>query len=179
MELLNLRQKLKSKKPTFIRQKAHGLKKLEKVWRAPKGIHSKLRKKKKGHMKHPSVGFSSPREVRGFSPSGLKPILVINIKQLDKIKNEGIVISSLVGNKKRIELLKKIKERNLVVLNIKNVDDYIKKIEDNLQSRKQKKKEKTRKTVEEKSKKEVKEETIEERKEREKEEKRKVLESKK
>src|SRR3989344_9210690 len=105
-ELLRTRKVLKSKKPKFIRQQGHGLKNLSKVWRAPKGMHSKLRKKLRGKLKSPSIGYSSPRLVRGLTPSGLRPILVHTESQLANLeKNEGVIIARKVGKRKRINII--------------------------------------------------------------------------
>ncbi len=185
--LLRIREQIKAKKPKFVRQKAFGLKKLSKKWKAPKGQHSKLRKKLRGHLKHPSVGYSSPREVRGLTSNGLKPVLINSEKEFGKIdKKVGLIISSKVGERKRIQILKKIEERGFLVLNIKDVDKYIKKIEEKISERKRKKKESeekkeiSKKKIEESSKQSnKKEETPEEKEKREKEEKRRILEGKK
>ncbi len=178
---LKIREILKSKKPKFIRQQGHGLTNLSKNWRAPKGMHSKLRKKLRGHIKMPSIGYSSPQSVRGFSPSGFKPILITHEKQLEQIKkDEAIILSKSVGERKRIKLLKKAREKNMHVLNIKSIDHYISQIEDQLKKRKQNKKEKKKQEAPKKEPIESpkKEETPEEKQKREKEEKRKVLEGK-
>lgn len=195
-KLLELRKKMKAKKPTFLRQDFQR-KKLKTKWRQPKGIHSKLRTKFKGHVKHPSMGFSSPRLVRFLHPSGFKEILVSNPSQLKNIKpDEGIIIASAVGMRKKLELLKKIKELKLRLLNIKNLDEAITKIEDLMKRKKQEKiKAKEQKKPEVKKEKKTKEQKPETEKQnqqqeavaqfekrklaekREKEEKRKVLEA--
>ena len=96
-----------------------------------------------------------------------------------------MVISGRLGLRKKLAILKKIKEKNLLVLNIKDINTNISDIELQLKKRKEKKLEKNKKK--QTSKKESlqksneinkKEETPEEKEKREKEEKRKVLESK-
>ncbi|MEK6934477.1 MAG: eL32 family ribosomal protein [Nanoarchaeota archaeon] len=171
------------KKPKFIRQRAHNLKKLEKKWRAPKGMHSKLRKKFKGKAKQPSVGYSSPKKIRNLR-QGLIPILISTESQLKNLtKEHGLIISRKLGAKKKVELLQKIKELKLNVLNVKDIDKFIKDVEEKLKQRKeakQKKDIKKKKTEQEAATNQVKkkEETEEEKEKREKEEKRKVLEQK-
>lgn len=182
--LLELRNAQKKKKPTFVRQQGHSIKSLETKWRAPKGMHSKLRRKFRGKMKHPSMGYSSPSEVRFLHPSGLKPVLVHNLNDLNNLGAEqGIILSSAVGQKKRGEILKKIKELKLQVLNVKDVDKYLASIEEKMKERKAKTKAKEEKKKKAKAKSEKKKEekskevTPEEKAKEEKEEKRKVLES--
>ena len=184
--LLELREKIKERKPDFIRQQGRYLKSLSKNWRAPKGMHSKLRKKLRGKIKQPSIGYSSPKEARYLHPSGLMPQLISNLNQLSGLtEKDGIIISGKLGKRKKIELLKKIKETKYKVLNIKDIDSYIKESEEEKKKQKEiaagrkQEKEKSKKKALEKAKKEKrKEETPEEKEKREKEEKRKVLETK-
>ncbi len=187
-ELLEIRKEIKNRKPKFTRQEYPARKNLKLTWRKPKGIHSKMKDKKRGKKIQPSVGWKSPRSVRGLSNDGLKLIQVNNINDLSKVTKENIIVlSRSFGNKKRIEILKKIKELRLKILNIKDIDkaisDLVNKFQERIKEKKEKLKAKTaeKKKVEEKPKETKKEEqkiTEEEKKVREKEEKRKVLEGK-
>ncbi len=185
-ELLLFRSLIKSKKPNFLRQDAHKLKRLEKKWVSPKGEHSRMRKKIKGHRRQPSIGFSSPKLVRGLTSSGYRQVLVSNVKDLLNVKG-AFILSGKLGSKKKLEILKKALDLKLKVLNIKDPASYIAQIESSLKSRKEEKskkiqeKEKAKKEslkkAEEKAK-EKKGETPEEKEKSDKEEKRKVLEKK-
>lgn len=169
--LLELRNKLKRKKPKFVRTDANVMKQF-KNWRKPRGRHNKRRLRKKGHQKNPSIGYSSPREVKGLTRQGLKPILINNINDLNKVTKENIIIiSGKLGLNKKLKLLEKIKEHNYPVLNLKNIDEFVKTSKEKLELKKQEiKKEKEKK---EKSKKEA------EKKKKEKEEKEKTEEKQK
>lgn len=129
--LLELREKMKSKKPEFIRQDYNKKKKLGFKWRKPKGIHSKLREKRKGHRKTVSKGYRSPNAIRGFHASGLRVKIVNSIANIEKInkEEEGIIVGHGVGKKKRLEILMKAKLSNINILNINDIDAYIKKLE--------------------------------------------------
>lgn len=150
--LLELRTKIKEKKPDFIRQDYQRRKRLGRKlkWRKPKGIHSKIRHHFKGRRKMPSPGYKPPKKVRGLHSSGLKVVNVAAVDDIKKIKNEseGIVVLKNVGMKKRLEILKKAKELGIKVLNL-NVDEQIKKIEDLINSKKKPVKE-AKKEVEDK-----------------------------
>lgn len=186
--LLELRKKIKRKKPNFSRQDSHKKKRLNKGWRKPKGLHSKMRLSKKGYKRSVTKGHKSPKMVRGFDKSGLKIIIINSIKELEKINpNEfGILISAKIGLKKKIMLVKKAKEKGITMLNIKNAEKWIKEKEDTIKKKKElkekktekkevKKKELEKKAEEKKEDKLTEKLTEEEKKQKEKEEKDKIL----
>lgn len=153
-ELLDYKKVIKKRKPTFVRQEYTKRKKLYKKWRRPRGIHSKLRLRRKGKPARVAVGYRSPRKVRNLTFEGLKKVLVLNMPKLDSInKNEEIVvISGKVGDKKKLEMLKKCKEKNFKVFNHPKIDESIKKIEE---KHKKENKAKSKKKDKERAKKDV------------------------
>ncbi len=185
-ELLEKRNALKKKMPEFIRQDWQKAIRIKRHWRKPEGMHSKMRLKLRSLRRQPSIGFSSPKEVRGLTRDGYQVIIISNVAQLTGVK-DPITIASTVGMRKRIEIVKKAKEMKLRVLNIKDLDKFLAETEASLKQRKETKKSKL--TRKEKAKaerlkkaekvEEKKEEVPEEKEKREKEEKRKLLEQKK
>ena len=139
-QLLEIRQKMKSRKPAFIRQDNPKRPKLKDVWRKPKGVHSKIRHHFKGRRKMPSPGYKSPAEVKGLHATGLEMIRVATPEGVAKIKKDtqGIIIPQNVGKRKRLEILKKARELNVNVLHLK-IEESIKKIEDFMNSKKKSK----------------------------------------
>ncbi len=180
-ELLELRKQIKSKKPNFIRQDTHKKKRLDKKWKRPKGLHSKIRLKFKGRAKSISAGYRSPKKIRHLHKSGLQQCIVKSLQDLESLdaKKNCLIISSSLGKKKKIIVLKKAKEHGFSILNIRNSDEYIKKIEDEISLRKktkrEKKEEKKEIKVEKKKEKLAEKVSEEEKKEVEKKEKDKVL----
>ncbi|HLC50043.1 MAG TPA: 50S ribosomal protein L32e [Candidatus Nanoarchaeia archaeon] len=138
-ELLQIRKEMKERKPHFIRQDDHRRMRIQNQdkWRKPKGVHSKIRHAFKGRRKMPSPGYKSPVAVKGLHHSGLKMVHVATEKELAKVNksSEGIIVSANLGMRRKLEILKKAKELGLTVLNF-NSDDKIKKIEENVASRK-------------------------------------------
>ncbi|WP_423792853.1 50S ribosomal protein L32e [Methanocaldococcus indicus] len=118
--LLRLRFKLKRKKPNFLRTEAHRHKRLGEKWRRPKGRHNKMRLKWKEKPAVVSVGYRAPKAVRGLHPSGLRDVLVHNVKELEALNPEtdGARIASTVGKKKKIEIIKRARELGIRILNI-------------------------------------------------------------
>ena len=121
--LLKTRTMQKKKKPEFKRYCWNKKRRLrEKSWRRPRGLHSKLRRRYGGKWSGRvlvSVGFGSPREVRGLHPSGFTEILVFNPNDLEGIdpNTHAIRISARVGTKKRLAIEEKAKELGIKILN--------------------------------------------------------------
>jgi len=97
-------------------------------------LHSKIRLNLRGRAKGTSQGYRSPKKVRGLYKNGLQHSRISSVKDLEIIdpKENCIIISSSLGNKKRIYILKKAKERGFVISNIKDPDAFVKKIEDEI-----------------------------------------------
>jgi len=91
-------------------------KKLQK-WRGAKGRHNKIREKREGYPSKPEIGYKSSKKTSG-KIAGLKPVLVYNLKDLEKIQPSSIVIIGKIGAKKKMEMIKKISEMKLRVANM-------------------------------------------------------------
>ena len=87
-------------------------------------------------------------------------MLVSNTSDLQKVGKECVaVIASSVGLKKRLEILKLAKEKNIQVSGVKNIDDFLNKAKEKLTSKRKEsetKKENQKKKSEESKNKEVK-----------------------
>ncbi len=120
-KLLELRKKLKSKKPDFYRHLWWKKPKFKNdpKWRKPKGSDNKMRLKRKGYPPIVEVGYRSPRLVRGLHPSGLKPVVVHNPDELDRLDPETMIIyiGRTVGLRKKIEIMKKAIEKGFKIAN--------------------------------------------------------------
>lgn len=168
-------------KPKFNRDGYIKRKKIGPGWRKPKGVHSKLRHQFAGHSKKVMPGFRTDKRIRGVHLSGLLPVLIKTIKNLESLdKNTHGAIVANVGMKKKIELLEALKKQGIVVLNLK--EDYISKAQAKLKERQaardekaSKKTEKEKKAAKEKKKKVEKKLTEEEKIEKEKKEKDKIM----
>lgn len=131
-ELLKVRKQIKKRKPTFRRQQSNQFAKFKNddAWRRPKGLQSKMRLKRKGHRKMPTIGFKSPKAVRGLNAAGLEEVIVLNVEGLNSIdKNTQIaVIGRTVGARKKIAILEAAKSAKLAIANVKDIDATIKKL---------------------------------------------------
>lgn len=177
-KLLGIRKQMKAKKPHFKRQDWHKKARLKPVWRKPKGMDSKLRKHMLGHGFMPNSGYGSPADVRGMHKSGLIPVIVFNVAQLNAVngKTHGAIIASTVGTRKAIDIMTAAHGKNIRILNFKDSQKFIASVKDEMAKRKQAKKAAPK--VEPKHKPEAKKEapaSQEEKKEAEKREAEKVL----
>jgi|SRR3989338_921310 len=136
-KILELRKKIKSKKPVFIRQNYEKRKRLHhKVWRKPKGLHSKMRHHIRGRRKSPSVGYKSPVEAKGLHPSGMKQAVVHNLSEMPPSNEYGIIISGNVGKRKKVDIIKKAIESGIKILEL-DAELFLKQVEEDMKKRKE------------------------------------------
>jgi large subunit ribosomal protein L32e len=169
----------------FIMQDRHKHKELKDKWRRPRGLHSKIRLAKKGHIKKVSRGFRTAVSGRYLHHSGKRMVLVNAVAQLDLVdpKKDGIIIGGGVGNRKKITIINKANELKVQILNLKDPAAFVSKVEGSLNAKKAKKQEKQKKDIAQKESSKTKPETLDtaiektedEKKEEEKKEKDKVL----
>ena len=121
---------MKNKK-VFIRKETWKLsrfgktRKKKRVWRRPRGMHSKLRLKLRGKMSQPSIGYGSPLNIRG-KIEGLIPKIVRNEQDLENInKNNEIAIIGKVGLKNKIGLVEKAVKSGIKIANV-NAEEFLK-----------------------------------------------------
>ncbi len=164
-ELLELRKRIKSNKPTFIRSSAKIKARVSNIWRKPKGLQNKMRLNKKGYHRVVRHGYGSPTEVKDLDQkTGLYPVVIANKKDLEKIdtKTQAALISSTVGVRKKLDLIKFAEEKNIIILqdikkvkaSIDKILDVKKKVKKKLIERKQAKEKKQKKAQQEKKEKE-------------------------
>ena len=87
------------------------------VWRKAKGRDNKIRLKRFGYPKSPTVGHKSSKKESG-KISGLKPVLVHNVKDLSLLDKNSVVIIAKVGAKKKLDIIKKAQDLGLKMLNL-------------------------------------------------------------
>ena len=174
MSLLAIRNK--RRKIVFKRLDSHKKKRIAPGWRKPRGFDAKLRRFRAGRGRLVGTGYGAPVEVRGLSPEGLKPRMVCCMKDLTLIsEGERAIISTRLGMRKKLDLLREMQKKDLKALNIPNVSQAIQLIEKIIQERKDKKKQAKKAPVQTKKKDLAEKVSDEEKKEREKKEKDKLL----
>ena len=109
----------KPKKPKFRRQESWRYKRVSNHWRKPHGVDSKMRKKIKGWPLSPTIGYRSPKKIRGLHPSGFVEVRVQSIEDLGGIDPDlqAIRIAHTVGSRKRVEIISLAEQRGIKILN--------------------------------------------------------------
>ncbi|NPA04527.1 MAG: 50S ribosomal protein L32e [Crenarchaeota archaeon] len=119
--LLRLRRRLKERKPEFLRTLWWKFPKFKNdpKWRRPKGIDNKTRLQLKGYPPPVKIGYRGPAAVRGLHPTGLEPVVVHNPEELEGLNpaRHIILVAHSVGLRKRLEILRKAREKGFRVSN--------------------------------------------------------------
>ena len=99
--------------------------KKKQVWRRPGGRDNKMREKLRGYPASISVGYKNEKKTK-YEINDKKPVLVNNLKELEKVGKDNLVIFGNIGKKKKMELVKKAKEMKVEIYNL-NVKKFEKK----------------------------------------------------
>ena len=110
---------MKGSKPEFKRQESWRYKRVAENWRRPRGVTSKMRKEESGFPAKVKIGYGSASGTRGVHPRGLADRLVYREKDLESLDPalHIVRISRRVGERKRLGIVAKAKERNFHVAN--------------------------------------------------------------
>ncbi len=119
--LLTVRSARRRRRPKFVRQQSHRYLRIRRrgSWRAPRGVQSKQRRHYGFRPTVVSVGFGTPRAIRGLTPAGFRPVRVENARMVEGLnpKREAAIIAHGVGVRKRLVLEELARRRGLKVLN--------------------------------------------------------------
>jgi len=122
-------KRLRRRIPGFPRVGHKRTHKIGESWRKAKGHHGRPKKQLSYHKgASPDVGYGLSKSIRGKHTSGLKIILISNLKELDKIdaKTQIAKIAS-VGKKKKIEIVEKAISKKIRICNLRKPEEYLSK----------------------------------------------------
>lgn len=80
---LNRTKIIKKRTKKFVRHQSDRYDKVKEAWRKPKGIDNRVRRRFKGQIAMPKIGYGSNSKTRHLMPNGFKRLLVKNVADLD------------------------------------------------------------------------------------------------
>lgn len=90
-------------------------------WRKPKGIDGRVRRRFKGAIRMPKVGYGSNKKTRNMLPSGFYKFLVHNVDELELLlmhnRTYCAEIAHNVSTRKRKEIVERAEQLNIKVSN--------------------------------------------------------------
>lgn len=117
--LRKIRENLKHKRPSFRRIESWRYDRVKKSWRRARGIDSKTREKKGGWPISPSIGFRSPKKIRGQTSSGKEEVLIHSVADLSLLDSSHQVgrIGRTIGRRKKEKIIVEAELLNIRILN--------------------------------------------------------------
>ena len=122
---LSKRNAANRKRPAFKRQNWFRYKRLGQKWRKPRGMHSKMRTRRKYRPPVASISYRGPAAARGLHPSGFAEVVVHRPADLEAIdpRREAARIAATVGDRKREVIEARAAELKIRVLNSRGYED--------------------------------------------------------
>ncbi|KAI8930200.1 ribosomal protein L32e [Entophlyctis helioformis] len=112
---------VKKRTKKFARHQSDRYKKLDASWRKPKGIDNRVRRRFKGQIAMPKIGYGSNANTRHVLPNGFKKFLVSNVQDLELLLMHNRVyaaeIAHNVSSKKRIAIVQRARQLDVKVTN--------------------------------------------------------------
>merc|ERR1711918_206483 len=112
---------VKKKTNKFKRHQSDLFIRVDESWRRPKGIDSRVRRKFKGKVLMPNIGYGSNKKTRHMLPSGFKKFVINNVAELDLLLMHNRVyaaeVAHSVSRKTRMAILERAKVLDVKVTN--------------------------------------------------------------
>lgn len=107
----------------FKRHQSDRFKRVDENWRKQKGIDSCVRRRFRGTIRQPNIGYGSNKKTKYLNPQGYKRIVVRNVSDLDALlmhsKTYAAEIAHNVSSKNRVDIVAKAKSLGVKVTNPK------------------------------------------------------------
>ena len=88
---LNKKTIVKKRTKKFARHQSDLFMRIQRSsWRKPKGIDGRVRRRFKGAIPMPSIGYGSNKKTRNVLPNGFKSVVVSNVSELEMLMMHNI-----------------------------------------------------------------------------------------
>lgn len=74
---------VKKRTKKFARHQSDRFKRVGSSWRKPKGIDNAVRRRFKGQIRMPKIGYGSNKKTRHIMPNGYRRFVVANVSDVD------------------------------------------------------------------------------------------------
>ncbi|KAJ1564184.1 60S ribosomal protein L32 [Nowakowskiella sp. JEL0078] len=118
---LNKIKIVKKRTKRFVRHQSDRYKKVGESWRKPKGIDNRVRRRFKGQIAMPKIGYGTASNARGLLPSGFKKFTVSNVAELELLLMHNRIyaaeIAHNVSARKRVAITERAQQLNVKITN--------------------------------------------------------------
>ncbi|XP_063141723.1 large ribosomal subunit protein eL32 isoform X1 [Rattus norvegicus] len=112
---------VKKRTKKFIRHQSDRYVKIKRNWRKPRGIDNRVRRRFKGQILMPNIGYGSNKKTKHMLPSGFRKFLVHNVKELEVLlmcnKSYCAEIAHNVSSKNRKAIVERAAQLAIRVTN--------------------------------------------------------------
>lgn len=112
---------VKKRTKSFKRHQSDRYKTVKESWRKPKGIDNRVRRRFKGQLPMPKIGYGSNKATKNLLPNGTRRVLINNVKELEMLmmhaKGHSAEVAHGVSARKRIGIVKRAKELSIKLTN--------------------------------------------------------------
>ncbi|ORX78227.1 60S ribosomal protein L32, partial [Basidiobolus meristosporus CBS 931.73] len=112
---------IKKRTKPFKRHQSDRYKTVKESWRKPKGIDNRVRRRFKGQIPMPKIGYGSNQKTRHLMPNGFKKFVVSSVKELEVLlmqnRTYAAEVAHNVSSKNRIAIVERAQQLNVKVTN--------------------------------------------------------------
>lgn len=102
---------VKKRTKKFARHQSDNFYRVGASWRKPKGIDGRVRRRFRGNIPMPSVGYGSDKRTRNVHPNGFKSAVVNNVSELEMLMMHNRTYAATIGHSVSSRVRKLIVER--------------------------------------------------------------------
>lgn len=109
---LNKKTIVKKRTKKFARHQADLFMRIrDSSWRKPKGIDGRVRRRFKGAVPMPSIGYGSDKQTRNIHPNGFRSVVINNVSELEMLMMHNRTYAATVAHSVSSRVRKEIVQR--------------------------------------------------------------------
>uniref|UniRef100_A0A6U2LKC1 60S ribosomal protein L32 n=1 Tax=Leptocylindrus danicus TaxID=163516 RepID=A0A6U2LKC1_9STRA len=102
---------VKKRTKRFARHQSDNFIRVSESWRKPKGIDGRVRRRFRGTIPMPSVGYGSNKKTRNIHPNGFKSAVVNNVNELEMLMMHNRTYAATIAHRVSSRVRRLIIER--------------------------------------------------------------------